>query len=437
MALTSASGASPASAATAPRWLDVYIKALARAVSQCGDLLAATALALILQGRGEGGLAVAGILLAAAVPVTVAGPFAGRIADRVDSRTLLVTAGLAQAGLCVVLAFASQPVVLIGLVAVLSCGVAITSPTLAALTPLMVGRENLARASAISQTASTIGMLTAPALGGILVGAFGSRLPLLIDAATYLAIPAAGLLIRTRRGGRFRAQAATQAAASGGRQPVFRLRSDALLWPMFIMVGAVIAAIGAVDVVDVFFVRDTLHSSSAGYGLIGAVWLGGMVIGALAWSRQRTSDLGTARAMVVACAATSVVMGAAGLVPDIGWLVPAWLLGGALNGAENVQIGVMLGSRVRPEVRGHASAMVNSIAGGANAFGFLLGGALLTIASPRTLIVACGLAGLAVVGIFSPPLVRAIRREQHAMAAEPAAPAGRGVSGACPGAPTC
>jgi MFS family permease len=432
MSFTSAGGASPASAATAPRWHDVYIKALARAVSQCGDLLAATALALILQGRGEGGLAVAGILLAAALPVTVAGPFAGRIADRVDSRTLLVTTGLAQAGLCVALAFASQPAVLIGLVAVLSCGFAITSPTLAALTPLMVGRENLARASAISQTASTIGMLTAPALAGVLVGAFGSRLPLLIDAATYLAIPVAGLLIRTRRGGRFRAQAAAQAAAPGSRQPVFRLRSDALLWPLFTMVGAVIAAIGAVDVVDVFFVRDTLHSSPAGYGLIGAVWLGGMVIGALIWSRQRMSDLGTARALLVACAAMSAVMGAAGLVPDIGWLGPAWLLGGALNGTENVQLGVILGSRVRPEVRGHASAMFNSIATGANSFGFLLGGALLTIASPRTLIVACGLAGLAVVGIFSPPLVRAIRREQRAMAAEPAAPRARSAPGKLP-----
>jgi MFS family permease len=383
----------------------------------CGDMLAATALALILQARGEGGLAVAGIMLAAALPLTVAGPFAGRIADRVDSRTLLVTTGLAQAGVCVVLAFARQPGVIIGLVAVLSCGLAVTSPTLAALTPMMVGRENLGRASGISQTALTTGMLAAPALGGLLVGAFGSRPPLLIDAATYLAIPLAGLLIQTRRGGRYRAGAAAQTATSSGGRPVFRLRSDALLWPLLIMVGAVIGAISAVDVVDVFFVRDTLHSSAAAYGIIGAVWLGGMIIGAQIWSRQHNGDLGNARAMLVASTATSVVMAAAGLVPAIGWLLPAWLIGGALNGAENVQIGVLLGSRVRPEVRGQAGAAFNSIASGANAIGFLLGGALLTIASPRILIVGCGLAGLAAVGLFSPPLLRAIRRERHSAAA--------------------
>jgi MFS family permease len=406
---------SPQTSAPAPRWSDVYISSLARAASNCGDMLAATALALILQGRGEGGLAVAGILLAAAVPLTIVGPFAGRLADRVDSRRLMVTIGLAQVAICVALAFASQPALIIALVAVLSCGLAITNPTMAALTPLMVGRENLAKASGIGQTASTIGMLIAPALGGVLVGAFGARVPLLIDAATYAAIPVAALLIRTRRGGRFRAPAVIEAARAGIRQPVFHLRSDGLLWPLFTMVGAAVAAISAVNVIDVFFVRDTLHSSSTVYGVVGAVWLGGMVIGAMVWSRQRQSDIRTARALLIACTASSVVIGSAGLVPNVGWLVPFWVLGGVLNGTENVSLGVMLGSRVAPEVRGHASATFNSIAGAANAFGFLLGGALLTIASPRLLIVGCGLAGLAAVAVFSPPLVRALRRERNAI----------------------
>ena len=422
MSFTSSGPAcSPLSAATAPRWREVYLAAGTRAVSSCGDLLAATALALILQARGDGGLAVAGLLVAAALPLTVAGPVAGRIADRVDSRWLLVTTGLVQAGVCVGLAFATAPAVIIGLVVVLSCGLAITGPTMGALTPLMVGRDNLARASGISQTALTIGMLAAPALGGVLVGAFGSRLPLLIDAASYLAIAVAGLLIRTRRGGRFRTAPDGQAAAPSAGRAVFRLRADALLWPLLMMVGAVVAATSAVDVVDVFFVRDTLRSSPTGFGLIGAVWLAGMVIGAQIWSRQRRDDLGTARALLIAAGATSVVFAVAGLVPDVGWLGPAWLIGGALNGAENVQLGVLLGRRVRPEVRGQASARFNSIASGANALGYLLGGALLTIASPRLLIVGCGLAGLAAVGVFSPLLRPALQRERHTRTTAPSA----------------
>src|SRR5262245_55559382 len=173
MAFTSSStagtaGTAGSSAAASPRWSDLYIGAIARAASNCGDMLAATALALVLQGRGEGGLAVAGIMLAAALPLMVVGPFAGRLADRVDSRTLLITVGIAQVAVCVALAFTRQPALIIGLVSVLAIGLAITSPTMSALTPLMVGRDNLAKASGISQTASTFGMLLAPALGGVL-----------------------------------------------------------------------------------------------------------------------------------------------------------------------------------------------------------------------------------------------------------------------------
>jgi len=291
---------------------------------------------------------------------------------------------------------------------------------MSALTPLMVGRQNLAKAGGISQTAATIGMLVAPALGGVLVGAFGSRVPLLIDAGTYLSIPIAGLLIRTRRGGRFRiVPAATSAgaaeattAATPGRQPVFRMRSDALLWPLMVMIGAVVGAISAVNVIDVFFIRQTLHASATVYGLVAATWIVGMVFGAVIRGRQRRDDVGTAKALLLNNLATGVAITVAGLMPHVGWLVPLWLLGGVLNGMENVAIGVILGSRVPADVRGHASAIFNSIAGGANAFGYLAGGALLAFASPRLLVVACGLAGVTAAAIFGVPLTRAMRRER-------------------------
>jgi MFS family permease len=326
-----------------------------------------------------------------------------------------------QVGVCVALAFATQPILIIALVATLAIGLAITGPTMSALTPLMVGRQNLARAGGISQTAATIGMLAAPALGGVLVGAFGSRVPLLIDAGTYLSIPIAGLLIRTRRGGRFRTVPAATSAGStdavapaNGHQPVFRMRSDALLWPLMVMIGAVIGAISAVNVIDVFFIRQTLHASATVYGLVAATWIVGMVFGAVIRGRQRRDDVGTAKMLLLNNVATGLAIAVAGLVPHVGWVVPLWLLGGVLNGMENVGIGVILGSRVPAEVRGHASAIFNSIAGGTNAFGYLAGGALLAIASPRLLVIACGLAGVAAAAIFGVPLTRAMRRERAA-----------------------
>src|ERR1700733_12937622 len=181
-------------------WTDVYLASGARAVSSCGDFLAATALVLELQQRGAGGFAVAAVLIAAAAPPVLLVRWTGRLADRADSRLLLVATGLAQAAVCVALAFASGPAEIIALVAVLAAGLAVTQPCLSALLPSMVPADDLPKAMALSQTAGSLGMMLAPALGGLLVGRFGLRVPLLADAGSYLAIAAAGRLIRTRRG---------------------------------------------------------------------------------------------------------------------------------------------------------------------------------------------------------------------------------------------
>lgn len=199
------------------RWPDVWLAATARGTTICGDFLAATALALALQGSGAGGLAVSGLLLAATLPLVVLAPLTGRLADRVDSRTLLVTVGLAQAVICTLLAVAEHPVLVVGLVALLACGLAVTQPCLAALLPAMVRPADLPRASAISQNAVSLGALGGPVLAGLLVGQFGTRVPLLLDAVTYLALVVAGLLLRTRRGGRRPATAA--AGPAGGEAP--------------------------------------------------------------------------------------------------------------------------------------------------------------------------------------------------------------------------
>src|SRR5579859_6361353 len=155
------------------RWTDVYLTSLARGVSTCGDFVAATALVLTLQARGGGGAAVAALLIAAAAPPTLLAPLAGRLADRVDSRRLLVSVSLCEAAACTVLALVSThaPVaVIVALAAVLGCGLALSGPAVSALVPEMVGREQVARATALGQTATSIGMLIAPALGGLLVG---------------------------------------------------------------------------------------------------------------------------------------------------------------------------------------------------------------------------------------------------------------------------
>src|SRR5262245_56606041 len=93
---------------TPSRWRDVYIAAAARAISFCGDYLAAVALALTLQSRGDNGYGVAALLLAEALPLVLLAPLGGRLADRFDSRILIVITGVGQAAVCVALAYTDQ-----------------------------------------------------------------------------------------------------------------------------------------------------------------------------------------------------------------------------------------------------------------------------------------------------------------------------------------
>ncbi|MBF9128598.1 MFS transporter [Plantactinospora sp. S1510] len=412
--LAPATGEPPAS-----RWRDVYLAAGARAASSCGDFLAATALALALQSAGAGGLAVSGVMLAAALPLVLLAPLTGRLADRVDSRRLLVASGMGQAALCVALAYAERTDVIMLLVALLSCGLAVTQPTLAALLPEMVRRVDLPRASAINQTAGSVGMLAAPALAGLLVGNFGTRVPLLLDAVSYLALIGAGLLLRTRRGGRRRAPGTVPAVGgTDGRDPrvgTWRLRQDPLLWTMVLAVAATVAGVGAVNVIEVFYIRETLHASTTVFGLVSGAWTAGMLLGAwlLAPTARRARDDGSLVLWVlVMLGLACLLVGLGAAVPDAGWLVPLWLVGGLANGGLNVFSNLVMVNRVPPEQRGRAFAVQGAAIQGAGMFGYVIGGVLLAGFAPRPLVAAAGLAGLAVVAAVTPVVLRAARSQR-------------------------
>jgi MFS family permease len=383
------------------RWSDVYVVAGARAVSVCGDFLAATTLALALQQAGHGGLAVSGLLIAASLPLVLLAPIAGRIADRVDSRVVLVVAGIAQCLTCLALAFVSNPIAVIGLVALLACGLAVTQPTLAALVPRMVRPDDLAKASGITQTAGVIGMLIAPALAGILVGLTGSRVPLLLDAASYLALIVAAFAVRTRR--------RPEPSAKAEARVAFRLRDDRVLTVMVGSMAAVVAGVNAVNVFEVFFVRDTLGASTTVFGFVAASWSAGMLIGSVVFGRvQRRRITVPALLVLVAGSCAPVLAGAA--VGGAGWLIPLWILGGVCNGGINVFVMVIVVGRAPAEAHGQAFAVMGGVVQTAALLGLVAAGPLVEHFDPRLLVAAAGGSGL-LIALGALPLVR---REIHA-----------------------
>lgn len=367
------------------RWTDVALIAGARGISVCGDFLAATTLALVLQQRGHGGIAVSGLLIAASLPLALFAPIGGRLADRADSRTILVLTGLAQAAACVWLAFATNPVMIIALVAVLATGLAVTQPTTSALLPSMVRKDDLPQASGIVQTAGMVGMLLAPALAGILVGQTGSRLPLLLDAASYLALVVAGMFVRTRRRG--------GTTEPGEAHTAWRLRDDRTLVATVATITAVVAGVGAINVVDVFFIRDTLGASTTIYGLVSASWMVGMLLGSVGFGRLRSERITVPGLLALAAGACAAVLMAAA-VPSAGWMIPLWIAGGICNGGVSVFITVIIAGRAPSVAHGRAFAVFGASVQGGSLLGLLLAGPLVEQFDPRVLVAALGIAGL-------------------------------------------
>lgn len=414
------------------------------AVSYTGTFLGVTALVLTLQGSGASGWAVAGLLLASLVPPVLLAPVAGRLVDRMSSRTLLVTVGAAQAATGVALAFATHPAAIVGLMALLAVGLAITSPTLQALLPDIVGpssttgRDNLSRASATVQSAAMFGTLGGPALAGVLVGQYGTRVPLLVNAATYLAIVAAGLTLRTVRRG---APTGTDAAAgSGGGARV--VRRDPLLLVFTVLLAGGIGVLTADNVAGVYLVRDTLGASTTTYGLLETTWSVAMLAGAWLLGRVVVSDRGlllvTAGHVVLASAVELFIA----VAPVVWWLVPAYLVGGLGNGLSNTARGVLVGRRAPAALRGRVIAFLSGVFNGAVMGGYLLGGALTDAFGPRATYAVAGGLGFVVAAVFATPTYRAFRTvgpgrtgEHPQLAPSARSEAGRdGVSQATPAA---
>ncbi|MEV0737731.1 MFS transporter [Streptomyces sp. NPDC050549] len=393
---TAATGAPPETRAA---WRDVYLLAGMRGLSFAGDIAAETAIALQLQSKGAGSYAVMALLLAATVPPVLLSPLTGRVADRFDSRTLMVTVGSLQALICVAMTIWTSPAVLIALSAVLSAGLAFTHPVFGALPSAIVGKDNVPRASSISQTWAMAGMVAAPGVAGFLIGRFGVTVPLLIDALSFAAVVAGGLLIRTRLHKGRGAAAAAEDTASTDRPAPYKVTGDRFLTAVLILSGAVMAAASIINVLIVFYVRETFGASEETFGLIMSAWMLGLIPGGMLVRRVKRFSheailIGTFLCIGVAILGT-------GLAPGVWWILPFYVLGGIGNGAQATVTHILLNVRVPESHRGRAFAALGAVSNTGPALGYLIGGAILSFTSARHGFLAAGAFALVALAVFA------------------------------------
>lgn len=160
-------------------------------------------------------------VVAELMPLLFLGPVAGVFADRWPRLRIMISTNVVCAGAVSLLMLATRPgqlwLVLLAVVAE-NCSAAFFGPACQGVVPALVGRQGeLGAANAWSAAAGGVVRLTCAPLGGALYAVGGFRLPVALDAGTYLAAALLVCLIRMRRLAASRPAPARSDAGPAGR----------------------------------------------------------------------------------------------------------------------------------------------------------------------------------------------------------------------------
>jgi MFS family permease len=155
-------------------------------LSVAGDQLARVALTLLVYDRTHSSLLAAITFAASVVPAFIGGFALSGLADRLPRRRVMIACDLIRVALVVVMAVSGIPIAV--LVALLFLVTLIGAPFLsarAALYPDILDGDLYVLGTAVTLTTMQFAQVLGFAVGGAVVGFFGVRVSLLIDAATF------------------------------------------------------------------------------------------------------------------------------------------------------------------------------------------------------------------------------------------------------------
>lgn len=364
---------------------------LAHSASQLGDRIHHLALMWWTLDT-TGSLALSGaMLMATSVPAVLLGPAAGTVADRVDRKALMVGCDLARAAIVAVvaaLALDGRLTVEIALVAsaLLAAVGTFFTPAAMALVPGLVPPAAVQRGTATMEASVQGATVLGPALGGVVVAAFGAGGAFGLNGLSF--ILSAAFLI----GVAFPARAVGGAAEGffeamgGGFRLLGRLPAVAGVLTCFALVNVFTMP---VLLFMPYFAKTVFHAGAAGLGWLEAALGLGMLAAALFWSARAG---GVKRFPVVAggiagVGAAVVMMGAWPLFPVH---LAALALAGACMGSVNVVVVAWFQSQVPAAELGRFFGLLTSVCSGLIPLSFGAYGLLAGTVDPAVLLLGNG-----------------------------------------------
>ena len=198
----------------------------ANAASQLGDwfnVVALFSLLLELTGKGE---AVAFALLTRFVPMFLAGPAAGIVADRLSRRAIMIVSDVLRAGLVLCLLFIRRPDqawIAYGVVTAHSLVSAFFEPAQQAMLPNLVSEADYPLAATLENSLWAATLAVGSALGGVALAVVGRDLAFAADAASFLV--SAALIARLPSGYANRADRQAMEMVEEARAPFSQIEN--------------------------------------------------------------------------------------------------------------------------------------------------------------------------------------------------------------------
>lgn len=330
------------------------------------------------------------------VPALLFGPWAGALADRLPPRRLILAGESMHLVIALLLAFtvwSDLPLpVLFTLTATAGLVGTFEGPALGRFASQVVPRHDLGNALAWNSVTNSTGRVLGMSLAGVLAAVVGEPVLFLINGATFLAVIATVLVMRS---GEFHPLEMSRPEHAGVLAGLSYLRTQHVLVVLFAL-GFVLSSLGRNYQVTMAAMADgPLNAGSAGYGTLSSVFAVGTVLGGLAAARIREFTLPL---LLGAAAATSVLQAVSGFLPGVlGFAVALVPIAAGAVIIDTVK-STRLQLDAAESMRGRVLAVQGAVAGGAGALGAPALGWLSEHLGPQEALFVAGAVTLVVTG---------------------------------------
>ncbi|MGC4935071.1 MFS transporter [Gordonia sp. DT30] len=354
-----------------------------QALSLVGTWMQATAQAWLVLTLSDSAAVLGLIVALQALPVLFFGPYAGVIADRVDRRRLMVVLQSVMGALAAVLAVLTLggwvQVWQVGVLAVLlGLNNAFENPARQAFIHQIVGESRIRNAVTLNSVMVNAARAVGPGVAGLVLAAVGSGWCFAINAASFVAVVASLLAMRT-------AEISVEVPVKRGkgqlREGLRYVAGRRLLWVPLVMMALVGTLAYEFQVSLPAAAKDVFDGGPQAFGFMTSAMGAGAVVGGLLVAARGTTGL---RTLILAAVGFGITIAVTAFVPHLWMAILALFFVGWLSVSFLSTGNATLQLNCEPQMRGRVMALWSVAFMGSTPIGGPIIGWISESAGPRT-----------------------------------------------------